>query len=104
MMRRPMSRASDVSQALATLQARWGAAAPRRWGDAGPRVEGALAIAPLPVDDETEAEAAQAETHLLDAAAHPLTHPATPPANPFAPARPGVPAHEDGRVVPTGFA
>jgi RecA/RadA recombinase len=91
-----MTRASDVSQALAVLQARWGAAAPRRLGDAPPVVEGALAVAPLPAEDEAadaEGEAVQAPPALL------------PIASPFAPAaRPGVPAPEDGRVVPTGFA
>ena len=89
-----MTQASDVSQTLAALQARWGAAAPRRWGDAAPVVHGALAMAPLPVDDEAdEAEADRAPAIVT-------------PANPFAPAtRPGVPAADlDGRVVPTGFA
>jgi hypothetical protein len=43
-----MTRASDVSEALLTLQARWGAAAPRRHDAPGPVVEGALARAPLP--------------------------------------------------------
>lgn len=92
-----MTRASDVSQALASLQARWGAAAPRRWGDAPPMVEGALAVAPLPVDERAESDAADAERRLA-----PAPRPA--PANPFAPGRPGVAAQDDGRVVPTGFA
>ena len=92
-----MTQASDVSQALAALQARWGAAAPRRWGDAAPVVHGALAMAPLPVDDEAD-ETAEAEAGPAPAIVA--------PANPFAPAtRPGVPASDtDGRVVPTGFA
>ena len=92
-----MTQASDVSQALAALQARWGAAAPRRWGDAAPVVHGALAMAPLPVDDEAD-ETAEAEAGPASAIVA--------PANPFAPAtRPGVPASDtDGRVVPTGFA
>ena len=52
-----MARSSDVSEALATLQARWGAAAPRRGGemrggsDLHLAVEGALARAPMPLDD-----------------------------------------------------
>ncbi|HEY4751845.1 MAG TPA: hypothetical protein VIH37_01075, partial [Candidatus Limnocylindrales bacterium] len=91
-----MTRASDVSQALAVLQARWGAAAPRRLGDPPPIVQGALAVAPLPAEDEAadaEGEAVSAPPALL------------PLANPFAPVtRPGIPAPEDGRVVPTGFA
>jgi RecA/RadA recombinase len=95
-----MSRASDVSQALATLQARWGTAAPRRWGDAAPVVDGALAVAPMPVDDELD----EAEARAAEAEAGTLGLRVTTPANPFAPAKPGVPAHEDGRVVPTGFA
>jgi len=45
-----MGHASDVSEALATLQARWGAAAPRRGGEMVLRVDGALARAPLPVE------------------------------------------------------
>ena len=86
-----MTSASDVSQALAALQARWGAAAPRRPGDAAPRVRGALAMAPLPADHEAEGEA-EAEGAA--------------PASPLVPAgRPGVPAAGlEGRVVPTGFA
>ena len=85
-----MTRASDVSQALAALQARWGAAAPRRWGDSTPVVQGALAVAPLPVDDDDELEAeAEAERAPERAPAH---APAVTP-NPFAPAtRSGVPA------------
>ena len=38
-----MTRTSDVSEALATLQARWGAAAPRRGSELAGMVEGALA-------------------------------------------------------------
>ena len=41
----------DVAAALATLQSRWGAAAPRQ---AIGEVVGALATAPLPLDDPTE--------------------------------------------------
>src|SRR5262245_8694664 len=85
-----MARTSDVSEALATLQARWGAAAPRRGGDLGPVVEGALARAPMPLPDEP------------DDAPAPLAP------TPLAPAprrRRGTPAaDQDGRVVPTGFA
>lgn len=109
MIRRPMTRASDVSQALASLQARWGAAAPRRWGDTTPVVDGALALAPFPLDGEAEARAAEADRRQAEASGAPVdafapASPAVAPANPFAPARPGVPAHEDGRVVSTGFA
>jgi hypothetical protein len=46
----------DVSAALASLQARWGAAAPRIAGTSGPeppRVVGALAMAPLPAEEPT---------------------------------------------------
>src|SRR4051812_27845599 len=53
-----MGRASDVSDALATLQARWGAAAPRRGGDLLLHpVEGALARAPMPLLDPAEDDA-----------------------------------------------
>jgi recombination protein RecA len=77
------------------MQARWGAAAPRRWGDVAPVVDGALAVAPLPADDEAGAAEAEAVAPAVVA-----------PANPFAPSsRPGAPAADlDGRVVPTGFA
>src|SRR4051794_30074376 len=80
-----MARSSDVSAALATLQARWGSAAPRRGGDLLEHaIEGALARVAIPVeapDDEparipTVAPRRQ-PTEALDA---------------------------DGRVVPTGFA
>lgn len=92
-----MTRASDVSQTLAALQARWGAAAPRRLGDAPPAVSGALALAPLPAEEVVE------EPFAAPGQTPPRTVVA--PAGPFAPtARPGVPAQEDGRVVPTGFA
>src|SRR3954447_10507004 len=58
--RRPMSTISpDVAAALATLQSRWGAAAPRRAGDAAEMAEtgvgdvvGALATVPLPAEIE----------------------------------------------------
>ena len=86
-----MAHASDVTEALATLQARWGAAAPRRGGELGLVTEGALARAPEPLPREPE-----------DEAPHPL---APTPLAPLAPRRPGIPAPEvDGRVVPTGFA
>ena len=100
-----MSRASDVSEALATLQARWGSAAPRSGGELGLaarshdaatvawETDGALAraVQPLPIEPP-------------DAPPGPV---ALPGASPFAPApsRPGRPAPlADGRVVPTGFA
>ena len=101
-----MSRASDVSEALATLQARWGSAAPRSGGDLGLAVrtrdatpvayetDGALAraVRPLPI------EAPEADDTLRAPVA-------LPGSSPFAPAsRPGRPADDaDGRVVPTGF-
>lgn len=96
-----MTRSSDVSQALAALQARWGAAAPRRLGDAAPVVQGALAVAPLPDDDQPEPGAGRALASVAAA-----TSPATgsPVGLPWPAARPGAPVADDGRVVPTGFA
>jgi recombination protein RecA len=89
-----MARTSDVSEALAALQARWGAAAPRRGSELTGMVEGALARAPMPLEEPAEDEAA--------------TRAPVPAPTPFAPAtrtRPGVPAADlDGRIVPTGFA
>ncbi len=83
-----MARTSDVSQALATLQARWGAAAPRRWGEVLPQVHGALAIAPA---EAPEDEAVDAPRSIAPASS--------------SIARPAVPApDQDGRVVSTGFA
>ena len=83
-----MATASDVSEALATLQARWGAAAPRRGGELGPAVEGALALAPLPLEDPDDVD-----------------RPGLIPLAPVAAPRPAQPAGDaDGRVVPTGFA
>src|SRR5258706_12382376 len=66
----------DVSAALASLQARWGAAAPRiaREGREGPgsspRVIGALATVPLP--DEAEPDEAEPDEALPHA--RPLHH------------------------------
>ena len=54
-----MARTSDVSDALAALQARWGAAAPRRGGDLALRTEGALARAPMPLPDDPANDPAQ---------------------------------------------
>ena len=103
-----MSRASDVSEALATLQARWGSAAPRSGGELGLAVrpgdrqlvayetDGALAraVQPLPL------EAPEAEDPLPGPIGLPSPSPRAP-----APSRPGRPATlADGRVVPTGFA
>jgi len=59
----------DVSAALASLQARWGAAAPRIAGEqssASPRVIGALATVPLPDEAEPD-EALPNERPLPDA-------------------------------------
>src|SRR5260221_12564204 len=79
----------DVSAALASLQARWGAAAPRIAGEgregpgSSPRVIGALATVPLP--DEAEPDEA-----LLDA--RPLHHETPLPGG-----------HAVGRLVRTGL-
>ena len=89
-----MARASDVSEALSALQARWGSAAPRRGSELAGMVEGALARAPMPLEGAAGDEAA--------------TRAPVPAPAPFAPAtrtRPGVPAADlDGRTVSTGFA
>jgi recA bacterial DNA recombination protein len=45
-----MDRSTPVSEALATLQARWGSAAPRRGGEVGFATEGALARAVQPLE------------------------------------------------------
>jgi recombination protein RecA len=88
-----MARTSDVSEALAALQARWGAAAPRRGSELVGTVEGSLARAPMPLEAPADADAAT---------------PAIPAPTPLSPAtrnRPGVSAADlDGRVVSTGFA
>ncbi|HET7830650.1 MAG TPA: hypothetical protein VFL03_13890, partial [Candidatus Limnocylindrales bacterium] len=94
-----MSRASDVSEALATLQARWGSAAPRR--GAAYETDGALAraVAPLPV------EAPEPDDERHGPVAVPGSSPRTPTTLAPAPLRPGRPADDlDGRIVPTGFA
>jgi RecA/RadA recombinase len=83
-----MARTSDVSQALATLQARWGAAAPRRWGEVAPEVRGALAMAPEPASEDA------------DVGVVPSIARSAPPS-----VRTAAPDPEaDGRVVSTGFA
>jgi hypothetical protein len=88
-----MDRSSDVSAALATLQARWGAAAPRRGGEAGPVVEGALARAPMPLEAPPEADPRPAPG-LAPSPLAPVVRP-----------RPGAAAPDaDGRIVSTGFA
>jgi len=85
----------DVSAALASLQARWGAAAPRiaREGREGPgsnpRVIGALATVPLPDEVDPE-EALPAES--------PLPGERPPPADSPLPGSHGV-----DRIVRTGF-
>ncbi len=87
-----MATASDVSEALATLQARWGAAAPRRGGELGLVVDGALALAPMPLEDPDDVE-------------HPDARPGLIPLAPVVAPRPAPPAVDaDGRVVSTGFA
>ena len=72
-----MARTSDVSEALATLQARWGAAAPRRGSELAGMIEGALARKPMPLEEP---------------AGDAVATPATPAAD------------LGGRVVSTGFA
>jgi recombination protein RecA len=92
-----MSRASDVSEALATLQARWGSAAPRR-GGAAYETEGALARAAAPLPRETPGPDPDDEPR------GPVAVPGSPVLTP-AMSRPGRPADDvDGRIVPTGFA
>jgi recombination protein RecA len=96
-----MSRASDVSEALATLQARWGSAAPRR--GAAYETEGALARALVPLPVETPEPDDDDEPH--GPVAVPDPSPRTPATLTPAPSRPGRPADDiDGRIVPTGFA
>jgi len=62
----PMAALSqDVSAALASLQVRWGAAAPRVAGERSapaPRVDGALAMAPLPAEEAPEPTALPRES------------------------------------------
>src|SRR5450759_546762 len=88
-----MVRTSDVSEALAALQARWGAAAPRRGSELAGAVEGALARALIPLEAPADDEAATPA----------ITAP--PPFSPATRTRPGIPAADlDGRVVSTGFA
>ena len=89
---------ADLSAALATLQRRWGSAAPRRGSepgrgpdaDDGPIVIGALAAVPAPRPAEPEPDEESG--------------PLTPAPRPFddAPAERAAP--DDGRIVPTGFA
>jgi len=94
-----MAPASDVSEALAALQARWGPAAPRRGGDLVLATEGALARAPMTMPDPVSAPAG-----APDPAAEPDLLAPTPLA-PVITRRPGSPAPDaDGRIVPTGFA
>lgn len=78
----------DVTAALASLQARWGGAAPRRIGE----VVGSLATVPLP--GEAGAEAAFPATL-------PLPAPTPVPAIPGRPASGRRP--DEGRIVSTGF-
>src|SRR5262245_23099324 len=97
-----MARTSDVSEALATLQARWGAAAPRRGGELGLVVDGALARAPMPLDDPDDLDRPLPPPGLVPL---PGAAPSAPGSSPVVTPRPGQPAPDaDGRVVPTGFA
>jgi hypothetical protein len=94
-----MTPASDVSETLAALEARWGSAAPRRGGDLVLATEGALARAPMTMPDPVAAPAG-----APDPAAEPDLLAPTPLA-PVITRRPGSPAPDaDGRIVPTGFA
>jgi RecA/RadA recombinase len=89
-----MGRTSDdVSQALATLQARWGSAAPRRGGELPYATEGALArsIQPLELPAELPDEG-------------PAGIPGPTPLAPGSTPRRRALEDGDGRIVPTGFA
>src|SRR3954447_26982781 len=99
-----MSRAYDVSQALATLHARWGSAAPRP-GGATYETEGALAraLAPVPLEP-FEQDAPGADDEPRGPVVVPDSSPRTPAPAPLGPAvsRPGHPAADaEGRFVPT---
>ena len=99
-----MDRPSDVSAALATLQARWGAAAPRRGGELGFVVEGALARAPKPLEIPDEADGPRLLPGPFTGSAGALPALAPLPSPSIRP-RPGTPATDaGGRIVPTGFA
>jgi RecA/RadA recombinase len=80
----------DVSAALASLQARWGAAAPRIAGErsTSPRVIGALATVPLP----DEADPDEADPDEADPEQRPLHHEMPLPGG-----------HRVERIVRTGF-
>src|ERR1700675_3427109 len=83
----------DVSAALASLQARWGAAAPRIAGQqssTSPRVIGALATVPLP--DEAEPDEALPDARPTLPGARPLHHETPLPGG-----------HGVERIVRTGF-
>jgi RecA/RadA recombinase len=104
-----MDRSSDVSAALATLQARWGAAAPRRGGELGLVVEGALARAPMPLEIPDEADAPEPPRRPGLSSVPPAPAPTGPSPIPAGPSpatrpRPGVAPDADGRIVSTGFA
>jgi hypothetical protein len=88
-----MDRSSDVSDALATLQARWGSAAPRRGGELGFTTEGALARAPLPLELPSD-----------EASPNPIAIPGPGPLVPATQRRPMPAEDADGRIVSTGFA
>ena len=65
---------------------------PRRGGELGHAVEGALALAPMPLDDPDDVDRPDARPGLI-------------PLAPVVAPRPAQPAGDaDGRVVPTGFA
>jgi len=86
-----MAPPDQVTEALATLRSRWGAAAPRTGAELGLETEGALARAPMPRFPEQD-DIAPPDGFV---------------ALPATPARMRMPlpgADADGRVVSTGFA
>src|SRR3954467_12227923 len=98
-----MDRSSEVSQVLATLQARWGSAAPRRGGELEFRTDGALARAVQPLELPPDEADAPGQPGIPGGT--PFVLPGTAPlASPGTHRRPRTVEDADGRVVPTGFA
>src|SRR4051812_22671354 len=98
-----MDRSSEVSQVLATLQARWGSAAPRRGGELEYRTDGAPPPG-VPPPQLPPHEARPAGQPGIPGGA-PFVLPGTAPlASPGTHRRPRTVEDADGRVVPTGFA
>ena len=103
----PMATLSpDVTAAMATLQARWGAAAPRVSGTVSGGIaggtDGALALALTPVPAASAMAALAPSAMLAPAPLALASAPAVAPL-PGAPLR-DVPRHADDRVIHTGFA